>query len=731
MQTEKNIKSNRRKKTLKIILAIILTIAIALTLTILLAVPAYLSSGNGQKLVMGKINASINGKTDLKTLSFNWHKGFEITQLNFQDPTSQIHATVKHLTIKPNYFSVPLFKSFDLLIKDGNLKVSDPKTGTVELVNINSKMDLRSPGRKTNFDINLSVTQDGKASPITAAGYIQPKHTTKGWTIIGTNADFSIKIDDLDLESLAPLLAIADINLPAAGKLNADINAKIQNGKFKHLDASALLSDARIIYMDTTIVLDEPVKINAKTSASGKSVIIDDLNITSSFCRITCTGQLDPDIELEISTQIDLDKAQPIAHSLKLLPEKLQLGGKLDSKLSLKEQKGIYHLTTDASNIKNFKLTYPDKKPFEQSNVSLSFDARINPAKKQIEVKTLKLTSPQIKIDKAAYNQITKNNTTTMTGRAQVQYDWSAITDLTQPYLPEGLILKGKRKDDLEFKTHYPAGQSEKITANLNTKARLGFQSAQYMGLYFGATETDIEIQNGLLTIHPFTSPVNNGKVNFAASADFNKKPVLLITPGPLDLIEGVHINDEMAEKLLKNTNPIFVDAANVKGIVNLHSKKLAIPLSSADKNSLEMIGTMSIDQLNIKSSGLLNQILSATGVMQNQKLITIHPTDFVIKDGFLKYDDMQMDVGINPLNFRGVIGLDETLDMTVTLPYTISGKTVKTGRKYDSPRITLPLTGTVTKPILDLSRLLTDQLQQQAEELIIKQLEKLFKKSD
>ena len=85
---------------------------------------------------------------------------------------------------------------------------------------------------------------------------------------------------------------------------------------------------------------------------------------------------------------------------------------------------------------------------------------------------------------------------------------------------------------------------------------------------------------------------------------------------------------------------------------------------------------------------------------------ITLHPTRFVLKNGFLRYDDMQLDVDNKPVNFKGVIGVvDKSLDMTVTVTYS---------RKGRISRVVLPLRGTIDKPELDLGKLLEEQIKEQ-----------------
>ena len=56
---------------------------------------------------------------------------------------------------------------------------------------------------------------------------------------------------------------------------------------------------------------------------------------------------------------------------------------------------------TDATNIRNLKLVTPGEKPFEQEQVLLTLEAEADPEQKAINVKTLKLESPQVKIEKS------------------------------------------------------------------------------------------------------------------------------------------------------------------------------------------------------------------------------------------------------------------------------------------------------------------------------------------
>jgi hypothetical protein len=263
------------------------------------------------------------------------------------------------------------------------------------------------------------------------------------------------------------------------------------------------------------------------------------------------------------------------------------------------------------------------------------------------------------------------------------------------------------------------------LLANLNSSASLGFDRAAYKGLDFGPTEVDLGTENGLMQIRPFSTTLNQGQFRFAAGADLKRTPILLKTPGPLQMAQGVQITEEMVDNLLRYINPIFADAVGVSGIVNFASETMAIPLTPGHKERAELVGTISMQEVRMQAS-LLNKILGPMKESVRDQILVVRPTKIVLQNGVVRYDDMQIDVGDNPINFGGTIGPDGKLDMTVLLPYTYEGRTARVGDREGQrgERIRLPLTGTLDEPQLNLQKLIELQLQEQ----LRRGIERLFK---
>jgi len=1009
MKVQKNPETGPQRKTKKVILKLVLALLVVLILLVVFAVPAFVSSESGRKLILTKVNSSLDGQMDFAGFLMGWFKGISVTDFSFIDGAGQTSLKAKQITTKPHYGSIltgglsfgktiidepkvqinlkaerPVesynlkkepppgkkvtlpIKKIDLVINDGSLKVTDSKAGVVELSQINSRLNLRPPGKQTDFNIDMAVVDKTKESKIHVEGKIKPGKAKTGWSLKGTSGKLTVEVIDLDLGSLAPFFALVGTEVDAKGSISANIENEIKDGRLEsatgniraeNLDVTGpalkgdrlqtsrldinvklarrkeminvedfdvkadwlsaqasgtipttfdsftefLNSDSRLkagfeldvaeifsrmpqtfrvkenirltsgrltgdietltergkrkitatanldrlagLVNTKQIALSQPINAAVEITSKAGKINFDNLDVSAAFAKVNAKGtaekirydgQVDlaklqselgqfidigqykiagqvlsngevlitadkiaaagssvvknlnltspeglvasepsadiafvaqtdkktvnidsiqakaalgrltiKDASLPLSKDakkpmklaisaddIDLEKLRPFAVMFASFPKEMQLAGIAQSDISISPEKDGYHIKTDATKIENLKLTYPGRKPFDQDSVSVIFDGLVNPEEQTVNIIKFKLISPQIKIYKGQLKKINEAGRTKLEGRLDCEYDWAALSTVASPFLPPGLQIEGQRKLSVNFTSQYPAGQTNKLLPNLNTKDKvgLGFERAGYMGLNFGPSEVEIQIQNGRLSIAPFSTTVNNGQFNFAGAADFKQEPALLKTPQPIHIVKNIQINDETARKLLMYVNPIFANAVNVRGVANFNCELLVMPLAAGNKKDTEVAGTISMSQIQLEASDLLGQLLSLLGTSMRGQDIVIHPTKFILKNERLYYEDMQMDIGKTPVNFKGTIGLDKTLDMTVILPYTLKGSTARVDKDTVGSRISLPLKGTIDKPELDLGRLLEEQLKQELQKQLEKGLKDLFK---
>ena len=409
---------------------------------------------------------------------------------------------------------------------------------------------------------------------------------------------------------------------------------------------------------------------------------------------------------------VDLQKITPYAVLFASLPQNLRLQGLAESTLTVTGQEGAYRIRTDDTRIQNFVLSTPDKKPFAEKQVTVVFDALVNPEAKTFAMETFTLDSGQIKIRMGQIKQVRQDNRIQVQGAVQGECDWAAVGQLASPFLPEGLEMSGQREISLDFASNYPADDPNGLMANLDGSAKVGFDSASYKGLNIGATDVQVNVEKGLMKIEPFSTTANNGQLSFAGQADFKERNPLLRTAAPLVLAKGIELNKEMTGTLLQYVNPLFANVTGLSGIANFECQTLVIPLAAGLERKAEVTGTISADNVLVEASGLLDEILKATGQSLRGQRLTIRPTNLSLQNGIVRYDNMQIDVGDNPISFGGAIGLDQTLDMTVTLPWTFKGRTARVDKQGQAgQRIGVPLTGTISSPKLDLKKFLQEEL--------------------
>jgi len=635
-------------------------------------------------------------------------------------------------------------------IKEGTQITSGRLTGNVATVTGAGRKQIRADAVIAGLEGTVDGRKTALSESISAEALISSEKSSVTFDTLHVTAPFARINCAGRLESLE---YDVDVNL---AKVQSELGQFINIGQYKMAgkflskgqvsvkeyritaSGSSTVTNLQMISQDGQKVSEPKTDIDFAVNVDRKEnvVAVDSISANASFGRISVSSGILPmkekskqSLQATVSANnVDLEKLLPFGVMFGSLPKEMQLSGIANSTLSVSADEGTYRITTDATRIDGLRFHHPDaNKPFEPNYVTLAFDAEID-SEKATNIKDLELISPDITIRKGSFSHLIKNSKVTLAGQAELDYDWSAVGAAAAPYLPPGLTLEGRRQDKVSFNSTYPTDQSDQLLANLNAQARLGFEKANYKGLNFGSTDVPIQFESGVMTIPQFTAPVNEGTFSFAGQADFNEEVPLFRISKPMQILEDVKINDEMTNKLLKYVNPIFADAVNVSGFANFNCEQLAIPLKAESENKAVAIGTTSMSRVRLQGSNLVGQILTTSGGDPRGTDMTVHPTRFVLQEGFLRYDDMQVDVGDNPVNFKGMIGLDKSLDMTATLPYTTRGRTARIGSRTKGRRITLPIKGTVDKPELDLGKLLEDQLKGALEEQLQKALEDLFK---
>ncbi|UCG46891.1 MAG: hypothetical protein JSU94_15495 [Phycisphaerales bacterium] len=633
-------------------------------------------------------------------------------------------------------------------LKEGTEVTSGRLTGSVQT---DSQADRRQIIATASLE-GLKGTVEGKPAalsrPVTANARI-------------SSAKAGVSFDKLDLT--APFATINCTGTTEQIKYEADVNlAKLQAELGQFLDigaysiAGAFTETGQLLIKDDSLTLTGsgtvknlnitgPNDLAASMPAAEiayaldidrkNSILnVDSVNAETSLGRVTVNKGIvpldkkakEPMNLLVKAADVDLARVRPFVLLFSPLLKDTQLAGILESSVSITSEKSTYKIATDSTRIMNFKLASADKKPFEQKEVLLVLDLDADTVEKNFVINKSQLLAGEIKVDFTNTSLVTKDGQKELTGKAGLEYDWAAVTSLTSPFLPKDLrdiVVRGKRTTQLSFASRFPLDQTDKLLANLTTNSfTLGFDNAAFLGLDMGATDAPIRVDGGLLKIEPFTTTLNTGRVNLAANIDFTKTPKLLSATQPIT-VKNARINDTLSRKLLAYINPIFADSTNVTGLAGFAADKLEMPLGDNIKKNMNIAGNISIDNLTLRPGGLLGQLVSLAGE-DPSAVMRIDPTAFTVRDGYLQYDNMRLVVGKTPFDFKGKIGLvDNSLDMTVTFSFGRRG--LRIGDTTVMKSVSVPLTGTITKPEFDAKSMIEKQLPNAIFEGIFDQLRK------
>lgn len=879
----------------------------AFLLLIFFGVPIFLSSSAGTGFIVNKVNQSVDGKIGMGDLNVGWFKGVHLKEFSFIDDDGKASVNVREITAKPHYFSMlsgnislgkvvidrpeisiqlqedkngsPVtshkagdredsgkkvglfFNQIDLTIRDGDIKiipVGGDISSTIHFANIASNIDLKPAGERSKFNVDLDVESKGHRSKISADGNV--KSSKKGWSLEGLQGDLTVKVDDLDLATLAPVFALLGKDIDVAGKLNVDVQAKFADGQVEKLDLDAKLEGFKHVAAGKEISLNEPLTLKGRVSTKYGKVNIEDVKLSSSFCNITGKGtgsELDyvakldvartmdflgtfvdlgeysftgscyeegkisfsgdtirfsdhssidnfvmtrnsdkgktstpmvsakftfdmtvdikkgnlkidfltmkttdsladiridnsvftwaedakEKIDMKVKADVDLAKSKPFAMFFEALPEKMDLAGRVKTELLVKFGDQECRIQTNKTTIQKLRVAAKGvEEVFEDELVKLAVDMRIADDKKSI---AFKIDGTKIDLE-GNFVENVKGAMVNLSGDVVAKYDLSDASAIASAYLPEGLKMEGNRSDVFTFKSQYPRVDKDKMMENMNATARLGFDRAKYMGMKIGKTDLAINVKDGMLNIAPFTTVVNQGNLNFAGSIDLTKKPMVFTTPKPMKIIDKVHIDDEMGKALLKYLNPLFAQQSDLSGVVNFSCEKLVLPLGGdaliADS---QLIGTIAISDMKMKSKGLLGDIMSR-GLQRQIVNADMLPSKFILDKGVIRYDDMQVNIDKSyPINFNGAVNLNMKPglfeNMYAVLPYELNLRkggfnSVKVGETHKT-RIKLPIEGTVDNPRINWKEfgenILKKATEGLAEELLQKELDRYLKKKN
>lgn len=352
-----------------------------------------------------------------------------------------------------------------------------------------------------------------------------------------------------------------------------------------------------------------------------------------------------------------------------------------------------------------------------QERVQLEYDARFDQASDRLSLTQTRLVSSPLSATlSGTIDQLRGSPALTLAGRYDA--DWAPIMQLMYELAPGTVdVISVQGKSGSEFKVSGPLSQPnvKPTFRGLTTGLDVGWEAASAAGIGLGPAKLSPALRDGKLTLPVATIAAAGGLVRLGGEIDFTAADPTYALSGNNQLIEKAPVNRVVSELILSRLNPIFLGLTKVEGQMSLLTQDIVMPFGESAKARASGQGQLKLKEMKIQPGGFLSTLLAMSGYVDEEMYtVEVSGCDFVLREGRIRYDDFtiifppQLD-----LKFRGSVGLDDSLDLIVSVPisapllekFGVQGPVLQYAKDLAGVRIDIPLGGTRQKPVLDPSK--------------------------
>lgn len=312
---------------------------------------------------------------------------------------------------------------------------------------------------------------------------------------------------------------------------------------------------------------------------------------------------------------------------------------------------------------------------------------------------------------------------------------WELINALLDIYTGRTVQLQGQGEQPLLVRgpllptNEQTASTGALISPALQASTRVAWNQGSVFAMPLGGSQVDIIVDQGVAAVQSGEIAFAGGKIQLSPQIDLRSdQPVVYLDRKRI--MDNVQLTPETARALLKYINPLAADATTAQGTFSIDSQGVKFPL--LNPMEMEANAIVTLHDVVIGAGPLAEQLIGSAkqlqtmlrpGKVDNRDYNTWlrmseQSVPINVKDGRVYHEGIQFRHDNIRVRTKGSVGLDQTVDMVAEIPIDddwIGDNDYLSGLKGQS--ISIPISGTVSKPILDRRALqnFSSQLARQA----------------
>lgn len=457
-----------------------------------------------------------------------------------------------------------------------------------------------------------------------------------------------------------------------------------------------------------TLEVDAPIA-RVTSQANQKQVPQQGMKIAASWKGSTSSNSISKEsLNLKVTcTEQPLTMLQPLLESQ--FPEMLPTEPMTGELTGLVERIGQEQLLLKFNTVST-EYRSESQQPSSAMTLPLRLDAEASYSREEDEIQVSQLFAQIDETSLTAQGKVTEiSGKQVVDATATFKSPAETISDLLPEELKQNVTFDNIQMSELSMKGPLRPDPAKPFHFVFELSTNVSWANATAYGLHSQNGKVKLLLRGQELELIPVSLPINNGHVRKLPKLNLATKP-MTVTVEKGVMLDRINLTEQLCSDWLQYVSPLLSDATRPSGTFSLIPEAATFQLGKIAEANLS--GKMHIHQAQVRSGPLTSELLNlvaATNLIKNQRFnpddlllmrLNEQTIDYQLVDGRVYHDGFHFNVADFVFSSNGSVGLDETLDVLVTMnfPDDIQNKGPIL-QSITSQPLQFHITGTLDKP--------------------------------